>query len=388
MPWTLPPCSALASVRPDHRGAGQRVGDPGQQQPEEAHERHAGQGPLALEGLDEAVGGVHAHDHEHEDEEHHDRAGVDDDLDHPEEGRVLGDVEDRQVDHRQRDEQRAVHGLAGQHRAPCADHGQGGAHPEGDLLPGVLGHPHRPLGHERAQGRQRVHFSSVPAVVARRRGHGRLSRGHLRALGVRCPGHLAAVVVAVVGALDHGVRRGDHPGHERAEQVGLLVDQRRPAGVGQLVLVGHGQRARGAGLDAQPAQDAAQVVDLVDAPVALTGGEALLLGVRRTLDEDRVRGAGPRAQLAADALLQAVGVPVELVAAVEARLRGVLVLLLRVLLGVHLLEHGQEGGPEAPDGLGELRHWGPPVRRLDRGGERWRCRRRPPRWARSGALAA
>ena len=49
---------------------------------------------------------------------------------------------------------------------------------------------------------------------------------------------------------------------------------------------------------------------------------------------DRVRGAGPRAQLAADALLQAVRPPVQLVAAVEARLGRDL------LVGVLLRHHG------------------------------------------------
>src|SRR6202042_11448 len=89
--------------------------------------------------------------------------------------------------------------------------------------------------------------------------------------------------------------------------------------VGELVLVGHRQRPGRARLDAQAAQDAAGVVDLVDAAVALARGVALLLGVVRALHVDRVGRAGPRAQLAADALLQPVRVPVELVAAVEPR---------------------------------------------------------------------
>ena len=82
----------------------------------------------------------------------------------------------------------------------------------------------------------------------------------------------AAVVVALVVAEQHRVRRLLHAGQQRGEQVGLLVDQVGAVVVGQLVLVGHRQRAGRAGLDAQPAQDAAQVVDLVDAAVALTRG--------------------------------------------------------------------------------------------------------------------
>src|SRR4029079_11819879 len=141
-------------------------------------------------------------------------------------------------------------------------------------------------------------------------------------------------------------------GQERGQQVLLLVDQVGAVVVGQLVLVGHRQRARRAGLDAQDAQDAAQVVDLVHAAVALAGAEALLVGVRGALDVDRVRRAGPGAQLAPDALLQPVGPPVELVPAVEPGRRGLL--LEGVLLGDDLLEHRPEGHPEPGDRVPEL----------------------------------
>src|SRR3712207_9265485 len=56
---------------------------------------------------------------------------------------------------------------------------------------------------------------------------------------------------------------------------------------GELVLVGHRQCAGGAGLDAEPAEDAAQVVDLVDAAVPLPRAEALVVGVGRS-EERRV----------------------------------------------------------------------------------------------------
>jgi hypothetical protein len=65
------------------------------------------------------------------------------------------------------------------------------------------------------------------------------------------------------------VRRLLHAGEQRSQQVGLLVDQVAAVVVGELVLVGHRQRPGRASLDAEPAEDAAQVVDLVDAPVAL-----------------------------------------------------------------------------------------------------------------------
>src|SRR5690606_31382479 len=78
---------------------------------------------------------------------------------------------------------------------------------------------------------------------------------------------------------------------------------------------------------------------------------------------DGVGGAGPRAQLAADALLEAVGVTVELVTAVVARLSGRL--LERVLLRDRLAEEVADGDAEAGDRredgaqpllLGEVRH--------------------------------
>ncbi len=173
---------------------------------------------------------------------------------------------------------------------------------------------------------------------------------------------LAAVVGALVVAEPHRVRRLLHARQQRGEQVGLLVDQVGAVVVGELVLVGHRQRAGRARLDAEPAQDAAQVVDLVDAAVALAGAVALVVGVRRALDVDRVRRAGPRAQLAADALLEAVGPAVELVPAVEAGRGGLL--LERVLLGDDLLEHGPEGDAEPGDRVPELLLQAPGLRLL------------------------
>ena len=54
-----------------------------EQQPEEDR-----QDPLALDRLDDRVGGVDADQHQHEQEQHQDRAGVDDDLHREEERRV------------------------------------------------------------------------------------------------------------------------------------------------------------------------------------------------------------------------------------------------------------------------------------------------------------
>src|SRR5690606_16734719 len=102
-------------------------------------------------------------------------------------------------------------------------------------------------------------------------------------------------------------------------------------------------------LDAEPAEDAPQIVDLVRAPVALARGVAPLLGVVRAFDVDGVGRTRPGAELAPHALLQAVGPAVELVAAVEAGSRRLL--LLRVVGRDGLFEHVVEDDPEALDGV-------------------------------------
>src|SRR5215218_2549589 len=160
-----------------------------------------------------------------------------------------------------------------------------------------------------------------------------------RLLGHRRLGAVAGDRRRAVGGVD--VRRGLGPGGHGGEQVGLVVDQRLAGLLGQLVLVRHGQGPGRAGLDAQAAEDAAVVVDLVDGRVPLPDRVAGLRGVVGPLDVDGVGRAGVGAQLAADAPLQPVGVAVELVAAVEPG-RGRL-LLLRVLHGVALAEHAPEG---------------------------------------------
>src|SRR6266566_3772010 len=206
---------------------------------------------------------------------------------------------------------------------------------------------------------------AVTLLVRRLTGGGHLGGGGLaqRALrsvlrDARLPRGDAAraeqVVVAFGRAEPHRVRRRLHRRLERGEQLLLGPDQALPVVIGDLVVVGHGQRPGRAGLHAQPAQDAAQVVDLVDVAVPLAGRVALVLGVVRPLHVDGVGGAGPGAQLAADAFLQPVRPPVQLVAAVEPRRRGFL--LLRVLDGVDLPEHLPEGDAKALDGAQELRH--------------------------------
>ncbi len=101
--------------------------------------------------------------------------------------------------------------------------------------------------------------------------------GHARRAGAGGQSRRAeAVVVLLVVTEPHRMRRRLHARYQRHEQLLLGPDQVFPAVVGDLVLVGHGQRARRAGLDAHAAQDAAQVVDLVDEAVPLAGGEPVL----------------------------------------------------------------------------------------------------------------
>ena len=95
MPWTLPPSSAFAaSSRPAASVAEPERGDQQHREGEAEHDRRQ---PLPAHRLDERVGRVDADDHQHEQEQHHDRAGVDDDLGHAEERRLLRDVEHREA---------------------------------------------------------------------------------------------------------------------------------------------------------------------------------------------------------------------------------------------------------------------------------------------------
>src|SRR5438045_3447141 len=78
-----------------------------------------------------------------------------------------------------------------------------------------------------------------------------------------------ATVVVLRVTEAHGVRRQLHPRREGCEQLLFREDEVGPVVVGQFVLVAHRQRTGRARLDAQATQDAAQVVDLVDATVTL-----------------------------------------------------------------------------------------------------------------------
>src|SRR5690606_7419587 len=189
-------------------------------------------------------------------------------------------------------------------------------------------------------------------------------------------GQRADVVVLLGFAEVQRVRRLLHPRQQRREQLLLREDQILPAVPRQLVLVAHGQRTGRARLDAQPAEDAPSVVDLVHLRVPLARRVAILLAVVRALDVDRVRGARPGAQLAPDALLQPVGVAVEDVPPVVAR--GDRLGPVRVRRRDDLAEHVREGHAETLDRVEDLAHVTPPCSRwCRRPGLRCRPGRRP-----------
>src|SRR3954454_24917182 len=140
---------------------------------------------------------------------------------------------------------------------------------------------------------------------------------------------------------------------DRLRQQHLLgEDQVLAVVVGHLVLVAHRDRVEGAGHLAVAAEDAPGEVDLVDLGVAFAGGHAVIGIVLRRDDPDAVRGAGGRAERAADALLEArVLELVKLVAPPEAGVHRCL--LLRVLDRDRALDDAREGGLEPAEGLAE-----------------------------------
>ena len=104
------------------------------------------------------------------------------------------------------------------------------------------------------------------------------------------------------------------------QELALGIDGVRSVGEGELEHLRLGDRLGRARLDAQVAMDAAKVVDLVDVAVALARRHRVVRRVVETAHVDAVRRTHAGAQLAADALLHAVLVAVEDVAAVLARL--------------------------------------------------------------------
>src|SRR5690606_38572452 len=153
-----------------------------------------------------------------------------------------------------------------------------------------------------------------------------------------------------VGALGRGLAALPLAADRADQHVLLAVDEVLVAVVGELELVAEDDRAGGARLLAEAAEDAAEHVDLVDLRVALPRRHRVRRVVLGGLDVDRVGRAGGGAERTPDALLEArVGVPQQVVAAPEPRLQPHR--LLRVLHGDGTLE---EVGERHAHALGDV----------------------------------
>src|SRR5207249_2165557 len=156
-----------------------------------------------------------------------------------------------------------------------------------------------------------------------------------------------AFVVGNRGVVEVSV--GDrHLFHRLGEQHVLGVDEVVSVVLRDLEVVAERDRIEWTRELAVAAEDAAAHVDLVDARVALTGGDAVVGRVLGRDDADAVRRTGRGAERAADALLEPVLVAPEAVAAAEARVDGALVL--GVLLRDRLLEDLLQRHAEALEG--------------------------------------
>ena len=88
---------------------------------------------MSLEGLLEGIGGVDADEHDDEEEEHQDGTGVDDDLHHEEEWRLLTGILNGQTDHDDGQGQGRVDGLLGEDHDQGCEHHDRGQQPERPL---------------------------------------------------------------------------------------------------------------------------------------------------------------------------------------------------------------------------------------------------------------
>src|SRR5919108_525895 len=179
-------------------------------------------------------------------------------------------------------------------------------------------------------------------------------------------GHLRMGLVRGDGRVEEVAVGNGHPLDRLGEQHVLRVDQVVARILRELVLGFQGDRVERTRDLAVAAEDAAAQVDLVDAGIPLTRRDAVRGGVLGRDDPDAVRRAGGSAQRAADALLQAVRVAPEPVAAAETWIDGTL--LLRVLLRDRLLENLFERDAEAANRIERLRAHATGLLRLPPGG--------------------
>ncbi|MBP2476076.1 hypothetical protein JOF53_004948 [Crossiella equi] len=121
-------------LQADGRHVREGPAERGDQQRGEADTGEGGGQALTAQHLDHRVRAVPADQHQHEQEQHHDRAGVDDDLHHAEERRLLHQVQHAEAEHGEHQPQRGVHRVAGEEHAQATGQRERAEHPEHDLL--------------------------------------------------------------------------------------------------------------------------------------------------------------------------------------------------------------------------------------------------------------
>ena len=138
---------------------------------------------------------------------------------------------------------------------------------------------------------------------------------------------------------------------EGLEELLLAADQGADVVGGQFETVAVGDGVGGAGFDAIAAEDAARVIDIVDAGVALAGGDSLGFGIFGGFDVDAAGGAGGGAEEAAHAFFQAVLVAMQDVDTAVARLE--VDRFVRIIFRDGLAPHAAEGDVQSLRQRGE-----------------------------------
>ena len=126
--------SAVGLIEVARADTGERATDAPDEQDRQAEAEQDRRDALTLDCLDERVGGINADHHEHEKEQHHDCAGVYDDLHHAQERSLVGHVEHSEADHRERHPECAVDCLLGEDEPERTEHCEETADPEDDGL--------------------------------------------------------------------------------------------------------------------------------------------------------------------------------------------------------------------------------------------------------------
>ena len=128
------------------------------------------------------------------------------------------------------------------------------------------------------------------------------------------------------------------------EKLLFAVDQRIDVIGGELKTVPVRNRIRRARFNAITAENAARIIDVVDAGVALARGDAVCVNVLRGFDINAIRRTGCRAEEATNALFEAAFIPVENMNSAVARLKmhGFVRVVLRHCFAKHIAKSDAE----------------------------------------------